>query len=536
VTIMAADPYNFRFIKDPIKLGKVLWPEITFYKKEREIIYSVWDNDETVVPAAHKVGKDWTAAFICLAFFLTRHPCRVLTTSVDGYQLEGVLWGEIRNFIQRCRYPLEHDRGGPLVVNHLHIRKVVKDANGDKQVDGLSYIIGRVAEHGEGISGHHIADPGDGVPRTLFIADEASGVDEETFEKATEWAHRTLIIGNPYDCRNAFYYAVEGNPKTNDPGGDVPRAGGRPGFSRKVIHIEGEDSPNVRLARAQIACGEQPTGEVLVPGVLSWAEYQERERKWPEPKKVPGLYGRFYKGGKRLMFPEPWLNRAHHVADMLRGRHRQGLGLGCDPGEGEADTSIAVVDDLGLIELFSQKTPNTVQIVNDVIAYGKRWGVEPEDWVLDSGGGGKQIADRLRELGYPVRTVAFGAAVMMEQHDGIVLTEERVDTREERTAYTNRRAQMYGEFRDLIDPDNGSEHGWGIPRTYDELRRQLVPIPLLYDQEGRLYMLPKNRRDPKDRRQTLTEIIGRSPDDADATVLAVHGMLHKVWTNVAGAG
>jgi phage terminase large subunit len=189
---------------DPVKFVKLLWHDINLYAQEREILYSVRDNDETVVVAGNMLGKDYTAALCVLWFFLTRHPCRVVTTSADGYQLEAVLWGEIRRFIQSSAYSLESTKGGPLVVNHLHLRKMY---NGS--VDGLSYVLGRVAAKGEGMLGHHIANTGDGIPRTLAVADEASGVDDVSFQRFDTWASRKLIIGNPFPCTNYFFRAVE---------------------------------------------------------------------------------------------------------------------------------------------------------------------------------------------------------------------------------------------------------------------------------------------------------------------------------------
>jgi hypothetical protein len=115
-----------------------------------------------------------------------------------------------------------------------------------------------------------------------------------------------------------------------------------------------------------------------------------------------------------------------------------------------------------------------------------------------------------------------------------VRIEDKIDQREERYAYTNRRAEMYGLLRSLVDP---VEQGWGIPTEYyDCLVSQLSVLPLLYDEEGRMYMLPKNRkRDSESKRQTLTELIGHSPDESDALVLAVYGMLRKAKRAVAGA-
>ncbi len=189
-------------VKDPFQFAKLLWPEVRFYNKQMEIIQSVVDNDETFVPAGHQLGKDFVSGFIVLWFFLTRHPVRIVTTSADHSQLESVLWGEIRRFMQTSKYPLEHTKGGPIVNNHLHLRKIVGG-----QMCGISYAIGRVAAKGEGMAGHH-------AEHTLWLADECSGVDDLSFERADTWAKRKLLIGNPYhgDAGNCtfFYRCVKG--------------------------------------------------------------------------------------------------------------------------------------------------------------------------------------------------------------------------------------------------------------------------------------------------------------------------------------
>jgi hypothetical protein len=160
---------SFCAILDPFQFARVLWPGLRFYSKQEEVIESVQDSVETYVPAGNMLGKDFVAAFIALHFFLTRQPCRVVTTSADYAQLESVLWGEIRRFIETARYPLESDKGGPLIVNHLHLRKVVGfGSNGRSNGKGrhtcpISYLVGRVAAKGEGMLGHHVADVGDGI-------------------------------------------------------------------------------------------------------------------------------------------------------------------------------------------------------------------------------------------------------------------------------------------------------------------------------------------------------------------------------------
>ena len=48
-------------IVDPVEFKKLCWPDVEFYDKQREIIYSVQDNDETIVPAGNMLGKDFVA-------------------------------------------------------------------------------------------------------------------------------------------------------------------------------------------------------------------------------------------------------------------------------------------------------------------------------------------------------------------------------------------------------------------------------------------------------------------------------------------
>lgn len=179
---------------DPLWLAEYLWPDVTFYDKQIEIIESAWRDDETYVKAGNMLGKDFVGGFIALAFFLMHHPCKIVTTSVNQDQLD-VLWGEMDRFIRTSRQPLSDDMGGPLRINHMDIRKVV---NGTVEED--SYLKGIVAtstKRGEGLSGHHQAN-------TLAIIDEASGVSDVSHKMIRAWAKHILVIGNPHECNNFF--------------------------------------------------------------------------------------------------------------------------------------------------------------------------------------------------------------------------------------------------------------------------------------------------------------------------------------------
>ncbi len=204
---------------DPMEFAAKLWPDVTFYDKQDEICSSVRDNDETYVPAGNMLGKDFVAAFIILWFFLTRRPCRIVTTSAKEDHLR-VLWGEMSRFIQTCKYPLDSAKGGPLVVNQREIKYIRNDGSPCP----LSYVKGMVAsdEAIAAMQGHHIAATGDGIPRTLFVADECSSIPQAYYTMASTWANRILAIGNTWPCENFFKWAVEGKPGTDDKGGDIP--------------------------------------------------------------------------------------------------------------------------------------------------------------------------------------------------------------------------------------------------------------------------------------------------------------------------
>lgn len=544
-------PYNFRFIQDdPLKVWRILWPKDKLATFQEDIAYSYWFNKETNVAAGNMLGKDFTTGKCIVIAFLTRHPCRIVTTSSKEDHLR-VLWGEINNAIKTSKYPLEVERGGPLYVNHQELRKwdyVLKDRC------PISYVRGMVASDDSmaAMGGHHVANIGDGIFRTVWVADEASGVKTEYYETVAGWANRVWSIGNTWDCDNYFRHAFEGRPGTDEAGGDIPSLDGKT-FLRKNLTIDVEASPNVRLARAQIAAGKEPTGEIIVPGLKGWHEYQDNLRTWDPIQQCIKLFAKWYRGKEVRLFPQEWLDRALQIGRELRGSPRKAEGMGVDPAEGGDKTAICVVDKYGIIELWSDKTPDTASIQDKVIEIFKRYNVHESKVYFDSGGGGKQHVDNLVRQGYKFHAIAFGEGVSLPPQRSKRMFDDRVDVKEDQGAYTNRRSAMYGEAAILFDPfkkpesnaDEYDEQGnfyrkgtttvrgiqnFGIPPDgpqYGELVRQLAAMPKKYI-EGKLYLPPKSKRGKENTgEKTLTELLGRSPDEADAFVLAVYAMTGK---------
>ncbi len=308
-------------------------------------------------------------------------------------------------------------------------------------------------------------------------------------------------------------------------------------FYRRCIRIRAEDSPNVQLAQEELRRGLPVSGTVVVPGVLSHAEYVHRRATFSPQEQCEKLDAAWYEGAEIMLFPAEWLNRAEGRARQLEGTRRFARAIGVDSAEGGDKTAWAVVDERGLIKLRAEKTPNTAVVTGVTLGLMREHDVPPEKVCFDRGGGGKEHADRLRSQGYAVKTVAFGEAVVLDPRRVQYQLKDRLENREERYVYVNRRAEMYHSLSLMLDPTSPEyKDGWGIPAVYTELRHQLSKMPKLHDPEGRLFMLPKTKKpgDESDK-DTLVRRVGHSPDEADAVVVAVHQMTTRSYRAAAGA-
>lgn len=314
-------------------------------------------------------------------------------------------------------------------------------------------------------------------------------------------------------------------------------------YHRKIIHISALDSPSVKLGLLEKQKGLKPSHRELVKGAISYRQYVTRMATYDVVRRSISILGQFWEGAELLLFPPEWLDAAHeyHKNGRPIGFHSEKW-LGVDPGEGGDETAWAVVDEWGLVHIESRQTPDTTVIPGRTRELMRQYVIRGENVLFDRGGGGKQIADAMRANGFQVQTIGFGDGVSQE-YDEYLSEEGELDVHERRYQYKNRRAEMYGELSNLLDPGRlaldaalltdgeikvgPNQHAFAIPADLYKLRQQLAPIPKSYDGEGRQYLIPKNKPTPTYKGPTLRDLIGQSPDQADALVLAVHGMLAR---------
>lgn len=176
-----------RICADPAEKARVFLG-FDAWSKQRDVMRAVRNHKRVAVRSAHGVGKTAVAARVVLDF-LTEGRSIVVTTAPTWHQVEGLLWKEIATAYKASKIPV----GGKLTNTRLELDK-----------DWVAY--GLSTDQPERFQGEH-------SPRLLFVADEASGIDQAIYNAAQGYltarnAH-VLLIGNPTKMSGEFYRAFQ---------------------------------------------------------------------------------------------------------------------------------------------------------------------------------------------------------------------------------------------------------------------------------------------------------------------------------------
>ena len=269
------------------QLGAHVW------SKQREVLYSVRDNQRTSVRSCHSSGKSFIAASAVL-WWLKRFPLHsafVLTTAPTAQQVRVILWREINRHF--------HKVGIPGVANQSEIK--IADSLGKFHIVALGRKPGDLDESAfQGIHAENV----------LIVLDEACGVPTMIWDAAESIISggngRILAIGNPTSVGNEFH-------KTFKP---------RSGYHN--IHISAFDTPN--FTREKVP--------PLLNRVLVTRAWQERMLiKWGEDSAnyKARVLGQFPDRNEFGFFPTSAVEAAH---SRSIAPDRSFPILGCDIGGG----------------------------------------------------------------------------------------------------------------------------------------------------------------------------------------------------------
>lgn len=356
ITKLALDPVLF--VESMLDCKPEAW--------QKEVLESLLSDDKIAIKSGHGTGKTALLSWIILWWLCTKIPTKIACTANSAHQLNDVLWSEIskwhRNLPDGFRNLFEFKSDKINLVG-------VKD----------SFAVARTArrEQPEALQGFH-------SPNMLFIADEASGIDNIIFEVAegslsTKGA-KVILTGNPtrssgyfYDCFHTMKHRWKTFTVSCHDSQYV-----NPSFIADMARKYGEDSNVFRIR----VLGEFPESndDAIIPLHL----ISEATTRDIDPSTDDVIWG---------------LDVARHGNDRTALAKRQGNTL------------------LEKIKTWKNKDlMETVGIVvseYEALPYSKR----PTEILIDSIGLGAGVADRLQEMGLNCQITAVNVAELPSMQD-----------------------------------------------------------------------------------------------------------------------
>lgn len=439
---------------------------IDVWKRQEDILLAAQTHKRVTVRSGHKIGKSLCAAIIALWFYCSFPRARVIFTSATAKQIDDILWSELKRIIRNALIPIDGE-----------IHKIARSGleAGDRKIWGFT---AQDAESAAGFSGH-----------ILFIADEASGIDDQFFEvisgNMAGAGSRLIMFSNPTRTEGEFFESHEGKKEFYH-----------------CIAVSSEETPNA------------VSGHDLTPGLASRDWIEERRREWGEdsPFFKVRVKGEFVKNEEGKIINLHYLALAEERWFEIDGDGQ--LYIGVDPaGDGMDgdETAIAIRRGQKIFRIDVHRGLSVARIVEEIETVAKEFR-RPEDHpqipivVVDAEG---SIGSELLGLLNAKAQTTFGS---FRVH-GVRCSKKAV-----------RQPEIYGTVRDELWACLGAWlRGGGAVPTDVRLSKELHAPQWDHDIQN------KSKATQKD--DLRKKLDGRSPDRADACALAVwtpadHTMTH----------
>jgi hypothetical protein len=460
------------YVQDPVAFVTDVLDE-HLWSKQIEIMESVRDNRHTAVHSCHGSGKSWVAARIVAWWMACHEPGEAfaITTAPTFAQVRAILWREIRR---------AHRKNLPGKVNQTEWwinDEIVAFGRkpGDYDTDAFQGIHARAV---------------------LVILDEASGIPPALWE-----AVETVVTND--ECR----VLAIGNP--DDPHGEFARKC-QPDSGWNAIHVNGLESPNFT---------DEPIPDHLRGLLISPTWVDERKAEWGDqsPLFVSKVLGQFpedsddgvvltsdIRACQYLDEDERPALPTHIERDRMSGTTEivadYDVCLGVDVGAGGDETVIRERLGIRAGRTWSARTPESTQAVELVMRAVRE--CMPDRINVDVIGVGWGIVGRLKEL---VREAGPGDPLYRVRIDGVNVGASPRD----KARFAKLRDELWWVVgRELIQ--SGAMDLTDLDET---TIGQLISPRYSIDAGGRVKIEAK--ADTRKR-------IGRSPDDADALLLAYY--------------
>ncbi|MCE9635533.1 MAG: hypothetical protein K8T90_07500 [Planctomycetes bacterium] len=449
-----------RWRRDPAHFARSVLGVTTLWRRQVEILEALRDHRRVAVPSCHESGKTFVASVAAVHHLVSYQPSKVITTAPTQRQVKDLLWSEIR-----ARHTgMVRTLGGDPGLGAPNLTQWAIPDEPDWFATGFATSPDKASENATRLHGYH-------SPHLLVILDEAGGIAREVWSAIdgllTSGDARVLAIGNP------------------SAGTEFERVCRSPDW--RVLRIAATDCPNL-----------QPGAQPLPWGVTrAWVE--EMRRRW-------GASSPVFQTKVLGLFPESSVDTLLSIADVEAAiarrpsnEDRGAVSIGCDVARfGSDETVIYVVRGGAVLAVECFGGQDTMRTAGAVLRLAREHGVEVYDAeriAIDDTGIGGAVVDRLREQGWDVQAINFGASPRQSSNE---------------TRFFNRRTELWWDLREWVRHD--AALGDLSPDTQDALRADLTAPKYEQRSDGRIALEPKDR---------IRQRVGRSPDHGDALALAI---------------
>jgi hypothetical protein len=468
VFVAAANTHENEKRVEGYRTDPVAWAKDTLgahlWSKQREILEAVQEHPKVAVKAGHGVGKTFNASVLG-SWWVSTHPAaetRLVTTAPTWEQVQGVMWRELS---------VIHSRNG-----------LVGNITGDCRwrIDGLIVGQGRKPSdyNASAFQGVH-------APYVLVVIDEACGVSDVLFEGAANIVTgpecRTLAIGNPDDPNSTFARLCEGSPTDGSSG--MSNAGWY------VINISVFDSPRFSGEDVPQHVYDQMPGE-------TWLEAKRLEVGEDSPLWISKVLGQFPEDASDGVVPSSWVANCRRLDRDWTPERLARVELGVDVGASDNGDQTVVWERCGpkLGRRWAIREKDHVKLAAWLVNIIQKTGAQAVK--MDSTGVGHGLVNLV---------TAYGA---QGHHAAKVFGVNFGSAARDAKKYRNARAEMFWMVRRLVQ-----EQAVDFANITDAAVAELTVPTYELDLTGRVLVSPKVK---------VKEKLGRSPDDADAIMLAYY--------------
>ncbi len=311
------------------------------------------------------------------------------------------------------------------------------------------------------------------APYVLVVFDEAAGIPPALWDASkglmTNEDARMLAIGNPDDPLSEFAKIC------------------KPGSGWSVVEIGASDTP---------AFTGESVPDLVARQLVSKIWVEERLHEWgpDDPRYISKVEGRFPEDDEHGVVPWSTIKRCQTERDWTKSQLKPSE-LGVDVGAG-GDLAVIYSRQGPVAQLHSRhKTSDPMELVGEIVRAIDE--TKASKLKIDVIGIGWAVAGRLSELGSEGR------------HQAEVIRVNVGEASSDPVRFPRLRSQIWWEVGRQLSMDGA----WDLTALDDKAIGELIAPRWKPDSSGRVVVEPKDETRKR---------LGRSPDDADALLLAFY--------------